>query len=115
MAATDQQRTVYGPYYRLASETQDADAMVKQLLSGELWGEAARFGIEPAAKAYRGALPAGDEGFEFWAFDAPDGAHGVPVYWREPSENLVIDGSLGVAKLKIAIVLVTQSLHTHAP
>ena len=115
MAPTNQERTVYGPFYRLASESQHADAMVKQLLSGELWGEAGRYGLEPAAKAYRGALPVGNEGFEFWAFDAPDGVHGTPVYWRRPSENLVIDDRLGVAKLKIAIVLVTQSLHTYAP
>lgn len=70
MAFVDQERAVHGPYYRLASETQDADAMVKQLLSGELW---------------------------------------------LPSKNLLIDGKLGIAKLKIAIVLVTQSLHAHAP
>ena len=72
MPEPDQQRLVYGPYHRLLSDTQAPDTMVKQLLSGEAWGKPARFGADPAAKAYRGPLRPGDEGFEFWAFGPPD-------------------------------------------
>jgi hypothetical protein len=105
---------VYGPFHRAASETQDPAAMVEQLLTGELWGKKGRYGLEPAAKAYRGPLPHGIEGFEFWAFAPPDNAAGHPVFWSQPGEYLVSADNLGVVKLKIAFVKVTQSLHAHA-
>lgn len=59
---------VHGPFYRMrGDENQDQAVMAKQLVSGELWGKNGRFGLESAAKAYRGPLPDGTEGFEFWA------------------------------------------------
>lgn len=108
-------RTVFGPYYRKwAEDKQDAKTIVNQLLTGELWGKAARFSSEPAAKAYRGVLPEGEEGFEFWAFAPPDNAIGTRVYWSKLGEFLTFDGKLEQVALKIAFVRITQSLHQHA-
>jgi hypothetical protein len=115
MTDPDHQRTVYGPFHRLLSDTQDAAVLVKQLLSGELWGGPGRWGGRPKAKAYRGPLPADREGFEFWSFQAPDTAHGAPAHWYETGEFLLEDGSLDVVKLKVAFVKITQSLHAIAP
>jgi len=108
-------RLVHGPYHRLwAEDVQDAETIVKQVLSGELWGKPARFSNEPAAKAYRGALPVDEEGFEFWAFERPDNDAGRHAYWRKPGVFLVLDASLEVVKLEIAFVRVTQALHAFA-
>lgn len=106
---------VHGPFYRLlGAENQDAAVMVRQLLSGELWGRRGRYGSEPAAKAYRGPLPADAEGFQFWAFQPPDNEHGHVVFWARPGGYLESADNLELVKLKIAFVKVTQSLHVHA-
>ena len=113
MAAPDQQRTVYGPFYRLrADDVQDIQTIVKQVLSGELWGKPPRFGRDtPQAKGYRGSLPEGNEGFEFWAFQPPDSYAGPHARWWTPGTDLTLDSTLEVVKLKIAFVKITQSLH----
>ena len=115
MADPDQQRTVHGPFHRLLSDTQDATILVKQLLSGELWGAPGRWDGRPKAKAYRGPLPPDAQGFEFWAFAAPDTLHGAPAHWYETGEFLLEDSRLEVVKLKIAFVKITQSLQAIAP
>lgn len=56
----------------------------------------------------------GDEGFEFWSFQPPDNQYGTRAYWRKVGHFLVADDNLGVVKLKIAFVTVTQSLHAYA-
>lgn len=115
MADADQQRMVYGPFHRLLSDTQNATVLAKQLLSGELWGGPGRWGGRPKVKAYRGPLPLGSQGFEFWAFKAPDTMHGAPAHWYETGDFLLEDSTLEVVKLKIAFVKITQSLHAVAP
>jgi hypothetical protein len=109
-------RTVHGPFYRkLAPEVQDADTTVKQIISGELWGKAPRFSDEAQVKAYNGTLPQGEEGFEFWAFAAPDNRYGTRVYWSKVGDFLEAADNVEILKLKIAFVKVTQSLHALAP
>jgi hypothetical protein len=111
----DQQRVVHGPFHRRwAEDVQDADTIVRQLLSGELWGKAARFSDEASAKAYRGSLPPDEEGFEFWSFQPPDNQHGPRAYWRKLGDFLVAADNVHVVKLKIAFVTITQSLHSYA-
>ncbi|WP_249011263.1 hypothetical protein [Conexibacter sp. DBS9H8] len=108
-------RSVHGPFYRLVSGTQNATTIVKQVLSGELWGEPPVFGLDPAAQAHRGRLPPSDRGFEFWSFQAPDNWNGPQVFWRKLGEFLVPADNLDVVKLSIAFVKIAQSLHEYAP
>jgi len=115
VAATHQERLVYGPFYRLlAPDVQDAKTIVNQLLSGELWGRPPRYGGSAQAKAYRGQIPMDDKGFEFWSFGAPDNKFGPHAFWRTRGEFLVVDDNLDLVKLKIAFVRVSQSLHALA-
>jgi GNAT superfamily N-acetyltransferase len=58
-------------YRLLAPDVQDAQTIVKQLLSGELWGRPPRYGGSAQAKAYRGQIPMNGKGFEFWSFGLP--------------------------------------------
>jgi hypothetical protein len=107
-------RQAHGPYYRLwAEDVQDADTIVKQLLTGELWGKANRGTSEPTAVAYRGRL-LDQEGFEFWAFQAPDNLYGTRAYWRQPGDFVEVDDNLELVKLKIAFIRVAQALHPFA-
>ena len=109
-------RAVFGPFSRrLAPRAQDAETMVKQLLSGELWGYAPSWGGSPQVKGYARALDEGDSGFEFWAFQAPDVRHGPKGLWYSPGPYVTIDEMQVVVKLKIAFVKVTQDLHIPTP
>jgi hypothetical protein len=111
-----EQRAVFGPFHRLlAPDVQDAPTMVKQLLSGELWGRAPRSGGLPRAKAYPRRLPHGASGFEFWAFQAPDIRYGARRFWYSAGPYLAIDVSHEVVRLQIAFVRITQDLHILAP
>lgn len=106
-----EQRTVYGPFHRReAPAGQDTETLVKQVLSGELWGRAPRFGGAPSVKAYRFALPDGISGFEFWSFAEPD-SDGPRVSWRLSKPFVFVDTAEEVVKLKLAFVKVTQDLH----
>ncbi|WP_445151735.1 hypothetical protein [Baekduia sp. Peel2402] len=105
------QRTVYGPFHRLEAPTgQDTKTLVKQVLSGELWGYPPLSGGDPRVKAYRNALPEGESGFEFWAFAEPDN-WGRRVFWRTANPFVEIDTNEEVVKLKLAFVKITQDLH----
>jgi hypothetical protein len=116
VATTHQTRVVHGPFYRkVAPEVQGAATIVRQVLSGEVWGRAPRYGGAPQAKAYRGELPAPEQGFEFWSFQSPDNNYGPHAIWHKRGDFLVVDGNLGLVKLKIAFVRITQSLHALAP
>jgi hypothetical protein len=47
-----QTRTVFGPFHRLlAPKVQDTETVIKQLMSGEIWGYPANWGGTPAVKA----------------------------------------------------------------
>jgi hypothetical protein len=110
---SDELRTVAGPFHRLlAPEVQDADTIVKQLLSGEVWGRPPRWGGGPQVKAYRGGLPDAASGFEFWAFQAPDNQFGPRALWYSAGPYVAIEPEDEVVKLQIAFVRITQDLHT---
>jgi hypothetical protein len=105
-------RTVVGPFSRLlAPDVQDADTIVKQLLSGEIWGEAPSWGGPPQVKAYARVLDADASGFEFWAFQAPDTRYGPRGLWYSPGPYVTIDEMQAVVRLRIAFVKITQDLH----
>lgn len=105
-----ERRPVYGPFFRLISDTQDAAAARSQALSGEVWGRVPRWGLVPTVKAFPGQLPFGAEGIEFWSFEEPDQAVGPRSYWSQRGPFVTIEDSEELAKLKIAFVRITQSL-----
>lgn len=84
-------RYLYGPFFRRASTTQTADTTVKQLLSGEIWGKPPRWGISPAVQAFAGPLPDGEEGIEFWSFQAPDNVFGPINHWSIEGRGYPLD------------------------
>ncbi len=105
------QRTVFGPFHRrLAPDVQDAATAVKQVLSGEIWGKRARFGLSPAVKAYVGPLPSGVSGIEFWSFEAPDRPHGPRGHWSIPGPHVKVDPEIEIVKLSVVFARVTQDL-----
>lgn len=102
-----ERRYFYGPFHRLqAEDVQDADTVLKQLLSGEVWGKTAQFGRSPAVKAYRGPLSEGESGIEFWTFQEPDRPHGSRSHWSRGGDFVTIEGEF--AKLSVIFVRVTQ-------
>jgi hypothetical protein len=106
-----QTRTVFGPFHRLvAPKVQDTETVIKQLLSGEIWGRPARWGHSPTVKAYAGALTPGETGIEFWSFQPPASPHAHRVYWRTSGRFVTIEHSNDVAKLQVAFVRITQDL-----
>lgn len=114
--ANHETRIAFGPFHRLlAPAVQDAETVVKQLLSGELWGLPASWGGSPAVKAHSGALGPVASGIGFWAFQAPDTPAGPRVYWRTNGPFVTIDAASDVARLKVAFVRLTQDLHALAP
>jgi hypothetical protein len=90
----------------------DAETVVLQALSGEIWGEAPRVGFRPSVKAYARPLRPGESGIEFWAFQAPDTLFGPRPNWRTPGPHLAIGSEDGreVAKLRVAFVRISQDL-----
>lgn len=112
VAQNHDKRFVYGPFHRLlAPRVQDAATIVKQLLSGEVWGRKPSWGGSPQVKAYTGTLPQKASGFEFWAFQPPDVRHGPKGLWYSAGPYVTIDEMLDVVKLQIAFVTITQDLH----
>jgi hypothetical protein len=106
---TSQTRPVFGPFHRiLAPKVQDTETVVKQMLSGEIWGYPASWGGTPAVKAYYGELDATEDGIEFWSFQAPEAPHAHRVYWRTTGPFVTIDDSNNIAKLQV--VRITQNL-----
>jgi hypothetical protein len=102
---------VHGPFHRLlAPDVQDAETVVRQVLSGEIWGRTARNGLSPAVKAYHGALPDGSSGIEFWAFQAPDSPFGPRAFWRTHGEFVSAAPEPDTLRLQVAFVRITQDL-----
>jgi len=109
--AYSQTRTAFGPFHRLlAPNVQDTETVIKQLMSGEIWGRPTRWGDSPAVKAYGGALTPGDSGIEFWSFQAPDTAASRRAYWRTGGPFVTIDKINNLARLHVAFVRITQDL-----
>jgi len=104
-------RAAFGPFHRLlAPDVQDAATVVKQILTGEVWGRPPSWGGSPAVKAYPGALDPGFSGIEFWSFQAPDSPAGPRAYWRTDGPFVTIDASSDVAMLRVAFARITQDL-----
>jgi hypothetical protein len=109
-------RPVYGPFHRLlAPGVQDSETVVRQILSGEVWGKPPSWGGSPTVKAYPGRLPDDASGIEFWAFQPPEHPYGPRCYWRTPGAYVTIDGKTEIARLAIAFVRITQDLHRLVP
>jgi hypothetical protein len=110
--------TVYGPFSRWetpgASGAQSLATAVKQVLSGEIWGETANGVARPKVEAHRGPIPEGKVGIEFYALAPPDSQFGPRPYWVRPGPNLSVeydnDKGRDVAKLRVAFVKITQDL-----
>jgi hypothetical protein len=94
----------------VAPDVQDAETVVKQLMSGEIWGYPAKWGGIPTVKAFSGKLSATDTGIEFWSFQAPESLYGPRVYWRTHGPFVTIDDITDTAKLHVAFVRITQDL-----
>ena len=110
LQANYERRPVYGPFHRRVSDTQDAEAARKQVLSGELWGRIPRWGCVPTVKAFPGQLPAGESGIEFWSFQEPDRPVGPRSHWSQSGPYVTIDQSDEIARLAVAFVRITQDL-----
>ena len=108
--ANYERRYLYGPFFRLFSDTQDAGAVQAQIKSGEIWGRVPRWGISPTVQAYPGLLPRGTSGIEFLAFAEPDRPFGPRSHWSISGPYLTIDPSNAVARLSVAFIRVTQDL-----
>jgi hypothetical protein len=109
--SNSQTRTAFGPFHRLlAPEVQDTETVLKQLMTGQIWGRPTRWGDSPAVKAYAGALASGDTGIEFWSFQAPDTPAGQRAYWRTNGPFVAIDKTNELARLHVAFVRITQDL-----
>lgn len=81
---------LYGPYYRVQSPSQSASVAKLQEKSGKVWGQPARYSALPSVKAFRGPLPAGERGIEFWTTIPPhSGTHPDRVFWYEGDNGVV--------------------------
>src|SRR5437868_4830758 len=77
----------HGPYHRVETPTQTSDDAVQQVLSGEVWGRAAKLGgLFLCVKAYPGTLPAGRRGIQFLTPIAHDRRYSTPYEsrWYHP-------------------------------
>lgn len=110
------QFTLYGPFWRQESTTQTADDVHAQLESGEIWGTPSRYSGDTPVIQGRRELTAGERGIQFLAYLPPHKRYFKIPEWRVPQQGpdgplLWIDHhpTLGVvAKLKVAIIRVTQ-------
>lgn len=101
----------FGPFYRLESPTQTPGAAALQESSGEMWGQAPRFGNTPQVKAYNGALPEGARGVEFTTPVRPSdvglGKPGEVAIWPQGSPG-VTDAGHGFVKIVCTVTRNTQ-------
>lgn len=89
-------------YHRIGDP---ADVIAKIGSSGELWGRVPRGFFQsdiPKVKAYDGALPGEEQGFEFTSTVAPDpgGVPGKPT-WSGPRPGVRVEGEFA----KIACIV----------
>jgi hypothetical protein len=71
----------HGPFHRLESPTQTPDVARLQQRSGEIWGRTPKGGLEPTVQAYRGPLPEGARGIEFFTDVVPNSPCGPIARW----------------------------------
>ncbi|HLX61738.1 MAG TPA: hypothetical protein VKX17_10695 [Planctomycetota bacterium] len=97
---------IYGPFHRLETITQTPDDAKLQVASGEIWGRGYR-GSMPQVNAFRGSLPAGEKGIEFYTEVEPDKAT-VPMMarWTGPRDGVRVEDDFG--KIKVTITWNTQ-------
>lgn len=95
-------------YHRLESPTQTPDDAAVQQNTGEIWGRASIWSTIPKVKAYRGPLPAGTRGIEFFTAVAPDaGSSPRHPEWSGPRSGVTIRGDFAVIR-----VIVTKNTQT---
>lgn len=99
----------YGPFHRLESPSQSAGVARMQSDSREIWGRAPVYGDSaPAVQAYRGPLPEGRRGVEFWT-DIEPKWHGTKVAMRAwyPTQGVRVEDEF--AKLEVVVTKNTQT------
>lgn len=102
--------SLYGPYHRKQSRTQTYATGLAQVASGELWGRPAVTSPFLSVKAYRGALPAGDRGIEFYTpIKLPPGSYAYVVFWFEGNPGVTVRNDKGV---DYAIIPIIVTKHT---
>lgn len=93
----------------LRGPTQTSAVARRQAEGGEIWGRTPRGSSWPQVRAYRGPLPEGTRGIEFWTATAPD-ASGHPdlAVWSDKAhrEKALTDGEF--VKLKVVVTRNTQ-------
>jgi len=75
--------------------------------SGEVWGRAPSYGVQPEVKAYRGQLPSEARGIEFETDVPPDSPYGPIATWRGPRDGVRVEGEF--AKIRVTIVRNAQA------
>lgn len=99
----------YGPFYRLDCPQLDGAAFASDVLTtGELHGGPPAGSDTPAVQAYRGPLPDGKPGFEFYAFARPTYPWGE-ARWREGLPG-VDPAPQDRVKIRIAVTWTTYTL-----
>lgn len=99
----------FGPFHRLESPTQTDEVARLQELTGEIWGTIPRSGGWPQVQAYRGPLPKGQRGIEFFTSVAPDG--GGPVCrWAGGGRRPDVRTEDDYAKIECIVVKNTQTI-----
>ncbi|MFE6615973.1 toxin glutamine deamidase domain-containing protein [Amycolatopsis sp. NPDC057786] len=99
----------YGPFHRLESTSQNAGVAGMQSESREIWGRAPVYGDSaPVVQAYRGPLPEGRRGVEFWT-DIKPKWHGTNVAMRAwyPTQGVRVEDDF--AKLEVVVTKNTQT------
>ncbi|MFC3452999.1 WXG100-like domain-containing protein [Amycolatopsis speibonae] len=99
----------YGPFHRLESTSQNAGVARMQADSREIWGRAPVYGDSaPVVQAYRGPLPEGRRGVEFWT-DIKPKWHGTNVAMRAwyPKQGVRVEDDF--AKLEVVVTKNTQT------
>ena len=98
---------LWGPFHRIETPTQTAEVAHLQELVGEIWGATPRDGFEPTVQAFRGPLPAGARGIEFWTYARPHAGSGPRPSWYAGREGVWVDGEF--AKIRCVVTRNTQT------
>lgn len=88
MSGTGRRSAWHGPFHRKKSPTQTAAVALEQERSWVQMGRSAKWGWTPSVKAYRGPLPPGQEGVEFFTLSPPQGTHPQDVFWFIGSQDV---------------------------
>ena len=110
-SATDLATFPFGPFHRVESPSQTVVDASTQVASGEVWGRVPFGSAWPQVQAYRGRLPEGVRGIEFWTEVPPDpSSHPSEARWsargRPDSAEVKVDGD--IAKIRCTVKRNTQ-------